>query len=1014
MATKEMTSQELEKVRSSGQFSRLFLAIRKPTTIFTALVNGTVVGTSVKGFNNDMVGEVPYDTGVGSQAGVRANMTMLVGSTPGGREKGIVRLRKAPTEDTFYVGEESYVDWADNDYLTVLDDPMGPWPKHIKIIGEEPFMDFETGYTDQHLNFEPVVMMGPAAVILEITDGVSVTFNWPSVADSFDPSGVASISAYQWNFPDASGFTGETTATPTVTYNAGGQYMVYCRITLSNGKSFTACRPVFVFDDSVQPVTSFKLVSSPIGVRNEGGWTFEIEMQAGADNDLVEDRTMVVLFAKDYYDGVEGSVGPLGNYSKQVCFGWIDGDTIEQDPVNGSVKFRVAGPHSWLGKITGFPIGIENRKAGSNAWTNMKNLTPRMFAWHLLHWRSTIDHILDLSLTGDTRQLGSLDAQQATLWAQLQAATTETIFAQPMFDRYGTFFCHVNQQLVPSSGRTGFPLVLTLTKKDWEGTLTIIKRDVDETTRVELSGVKVSDAASAVPYFSLSPGHVGNRYGDVFPAENLLLSSQSQANTLAGLITGWSNRQYDFEIAMVGNNRMIDIAPRSFIGMNIAEADTLRGVSYVGNAVPTSVEYVWDEERSRFSTRISAEQESVEALSIDGDIPPDGADPPTIPPIDPPIIPPVIPPVDITDGVIIIHVGGSGIFYCEDIGVPDPPWIAMNDGLDSARVDGIISFDVTPDGALFLLTSAIGDNFGYKFTGVWNLGGPGTLAIGQEVWFSEGVGEPWTKVFDNLDMTPSPYAFPRSPAICALGVIRDESDSAALVCNGQYTILGNKVHQSYSGGSGGFDLVEDEIGIDLIGLANPHALMVQFLGGTWGLHIHSIPEGTNVGIFKVNAALTSLTAFAANSGGWPCITTSREPCSTGIVHSNPTRITTDAGFSFPSEVTHPIAYGSDLIFGEAHYQSSGVAPDGEHLLIGDIDEINLKRSTDSGATWGNAPAVTEGPVTALWCLNDEMIWIAAIDHALFYTEDFFTTMVEITGDLLSWDPSASIISIRSA
>lgn len=1013
MATRALTDDEKATLRLPGQFSKLYLAIRKPTVIYTARVNGTVTGTNTKGFNSDMVGQVPYDTGSGTLADIKPNMTMLVGSSGLQRDKGVVRLRKAPTSNTFYVGEESYIDWQDGDYLTVVDDPMGPWPRHIKIVGETPFMDFDVGYTDQHTNFDPVVLMGPAALILEITDGVSVSFTWPTVSDSFDPSGSASISSYLWEFPRASSTSGLTTATPTVTYEDPGQYMAYCKITLSNGKNFTASRPIFVFSPAYQPENRFKLVGNPVGIRDEGGWSFEVELYAGAETSAIEDRTMVVLFAKDYYDGVLGSIGPLPHYNEQVCVGWIVGETIEQDPVNGSVRFTIAGPHRWVSRMSGFPVGIENRKAGSNAWTNMKSLTPRLFIWQILHWRSTVSHIVDLNLTGDARQLGSLDAQQGTLWTQMRAAADETIYAQPMFDRFGTFYCQVNQQLVPEANRFVFPVVLTITKEDWEGTLTIIKRDISEVTRTELSGLSITDAAVATAYFSLAPGHVGHRYGDVYPAENLLLSGQPQANTLAGLITGWFNRQYDFELTMSANNRMIDIAPRCYIGVNISSQDNLRGITYIGNIVPQAVEYVWDEEKGRFHTRVSAEQESQETLSINGDIPPDGDDPPITPPHWPPIVPPDIPPVGTDhDGTLVIHVGGSGIFYCEKPG-EEGQWIAMNEGLDEARKGGIIYFDVTSTGALFLLTVSVDGNFGSKFTPVWNLGGPGTLPIGQEVWYSEGVGEPWTKLFDNLDMTNSPYPFARGPAICALGVSRDMPDQAMLICNAAYTIFGNKVSQSYTGSSSGFDLVEDELAVDVIALSNPRGMVAPFSSGTWGLHVHAVPDGAPVGVFSVNAALSALSTFSANAGGWPVVTTSRSLCSAGIVHSNPTRITVDGGSSFPGSVAYPLAYGSDFITGYAHYQCSGVAPDAQHFVIGDIDEINLMRSTDAGASWGTSPAVTSGPVTAVWCMDDEMIWAVAIDHGIFITEDFFDTMSEITGDLLSWDPSASIISIRS-
>src|SRR5574341_945771 len=70
-----MTSQELTYIRTDSQASLLFMAIHKPTTVYTALVNQTFSTL-------DEVSQITYAAGSGTLANVLPGMTMYVSATP--------------------------------------------------------------------------------------------------------------------------------------------------------------------------------------------------------------------------------------------------------------------------------------------------------------------------------------------------------------------------------------------------------------------------------------------------------------------------------------------------------------------------------------------------------------------------------------------------------------------------------------------------------------------------------------------------------------------------------------------------------------------------------------------------------------------------------------------------------------------------------------------------------------------------------------------------------------------
>src|SRR5919108_1016643 len=184
------TNDELTLFRTAGQWSKVYAAIFQPATIYTARINQTFSTL-------DGVLELIYDTPSGTLANVRADMTVLVGSSAGAHDVGIVRLRSIDASKV-YIGETSDVSFADNQYLTIIDD-FGLWARQVKISAGVPYMDGGTAYSNQHANFDPVPIMGTHRILKLTGASVSTQFN---AASSYCLG--SSISSYSWSAATAS------------------------------------------------------------------------------------------------------------------------------------------------------------------------------------------------------------------------------------------------------------------------------------------------------------------------------------------------------------------------------------------------------------------------------------------------------------------------------------------------------------------------------------------------------------------------------------------------------------------------------------------------------------------------------------------------------------------------------------------------------------------------------------------------------------------------------------------
>ena len=74
-------------------------------------------------------------------------MTVYIGTSAGARDLGIVRVRKAWTSSIAYIGETSEIAWANDLYVTVVDD-FRIWRRDIYPLDDDPnLVDYEIAYS---------------------------------------------------------------------------------------------------------------------------------------------------------------------------------------------------------------------------------------------------------------------------------------------------------------------------------------------------------------------------------------------------------------------------------------------------------------------------------------------------------------------------------------------------------------------------------------------------------------------------------------------------------------------------------------------------------------------------------------------------------------------------------------------------------------------------------------------------------------------------------------------------
>lgn len=634
---------ELTLLRTHPHKFKEYLAVLQPDTILACRLNGAPSGDPVTQINYDTVTE-------GSYGDVVPGMTLWVGTSAGGRQKGTCRIRKAPTSSILYIAEDSRIDWEDDDYLTVVEN-YEFWVKypHIVVDGSITiYKDWEEAYSDQHSNWAPVAVLGPPdCQFIDPGSGVA-TVKFVG-ENSYAVAPGATISSYAWTFPDvtpsSSALEGTEGSPIEVTWDTPGIYWITLTVTDSNGKTHTGRRPIFIFSRTGEgmPYTRFKMPGRS-GSLSQHGHSASFEVHGDADQAEFPDGAMVVYFTEDWYGDTKQSIGGNFPYREHIKFvGYIQRESTTKDPQTSVVTFEAATIHSLMSVRESFSCWIKNGGSAST-WTEATNLTADRAALSLARYQSTLLDICDVIISGDTLLIKSQEfAAKTTLLQQLQNLYDD-LFAHVACDKQGRLYFEIDPQMMSLADRAGIATVAGLEHGDWRDQISLPRPQESKTSFINLGGVYYPGYPHPVqPILSKAPGDAPAYVGSTIEINGLILAGQSDGNEKAGLALARDNNQFpDVSIPMAGLWDVFDIVPQEYVTLTLVADDTKRGIVWTDQKlIPRQIDLTIEEtDAGRVpKVTITAEKDSYGPAGVDGDYPDE------VPPVDPDITPlPPLPP----------------------------------------------------------------------------------------------------------------------------------------------------------------------------------------------------------------------------------------------------------------------------------------------------------------------------------------------------------------------------------
>jgi len=334
-----LTAFQLLCLRSTLQWSHLYVAVHRPRTLFSARLASVPSAPTAS---------LAYNTGSHNDSvNIPAGMTVYVGSSAGARDKGWLRLRSAlirTTSGSLSVGEfgDKLINFASGDYLTVVEDRR-PSPKYPRYSSGTWYMDYDAAYDTvaekQNDNYGPLPRLGPAAVGFTLSGDCVLRYVGDRSAAYSPGNTIAAVGGYDWSFPNGvtSGTQGTLASPLEITYHSAipdGQYHSLSVTEDLTGITRTGYRLTFVFDrtGSNAPYEAI-LVDSLNGGPGQGGYTATLRViNTTADVDDIPEEAHVVIFSEDHFATDDGEYWQTSG----LTGAWVD-DTEVTGSTSGAI-----------------------------------------------------------------------------------------------------------------------------------------------------------------------------------------------------------------------------------------------------------------------------------------------------------------------------------------------------------------------------------------------------------------------------------------------------------------------------------------------------------------------------------------------------------------------------------------------------------------------------------------------------------------------------------------------------
>lgn len=632
MAT--LSAGNLVSLRTAIGRSSIYLSVFQPVTLLTALVNN---GSATRGMRS-----VVYDTGSGSGfATIEAGQVLEVDTADGLKWVRVKAISGNQTAGTLTLAENA-IDWADNLAIRVL--------HFYPIVGIPPtirsgvfYKDFDVAYSTQNNTPNPVAIIGSHRVGTLSAGTIAFALNSSS---SYAIANGASISSRVWSCVHNGGgttgisFSSTTAANPTLTITEAGQYWLKCIVTDSNSKTQATYRAIWVFDSSTLPYKDFT-VSGLSGDWQTGGYRFNAQVTGDVELTDFPDRTLVVLWYDNTFNGAAGYVDLWGTDAQNViCAGYLrkDQDNDELSPKGtGNVSFEVTTPEAVMDACSLLgSVSLNSVTTTPATWYQYASwMTVGRAIHHLLKWHSTVLETCDVyGLTTNTLGVENTDFTEQSLLQMVNGlGYSRGHFAKLVSDRRGRLHFVTDSQMLNDAARGALDTVFTLAVADISGVVDVVRQEEEVVSVVDLDGFYFSGSA-ALPWIAIAPGYIETTSfnmpefrgsGGMSIKNQVLNSTQTDSNEKAGRVLAQANNN-PFEIRFntpYNGLGAFDIVPSiGWYSWGIANSVLKRGTSLNGRKLLCRhVDHAINVELGTIQTSVVFEPEALGPDGIAGNYP---------------------------------------------------------------------------------------------------------------------------------------------------------------------------------------------------------------------------------------------------------------------------------------------------------------------------------------------------------------------------------------------------------
>lgn len=967
-----LSSNDLELLRSRPQKSELSLAIFQPQIALKCRINSPSISKGAV--------TIPYNSvTAGSYLSAEADMTVLIGTTEGGDDVGVVRLRSI-TSTQMVVAENSDIAWQDSLYITILRfvDIFAVFPRIIQNPTNDEdiifYKDYNIPHTNQNNILGTLINMGSHRYA-EIVDGTGTLY--------YSATGTTNVQGnsltYDWAFEGGTP-TGSTLHTPCeIRYSQAGDYVTRLRVTASNGAVDTSYRYITVRDKLGQgnypSLTQWKF-NNLQGSRGEGGYSAEVEIYEPV---TVRDGSIVIIKSKDYYGNTQRNLGGNFRGGEDIFFvGIVDGSTIRYNYNKSEVSFRVTSATGLMKRTTGFSISVES-VSNSNKWYQLKDMTVVKALYHFLRWHTTILKSTDVQFLGTDLPIQFFDADRGSLFDSVDTLLRGRLIGSACADRQGKVWLEVEPKAYNNPTGSFIP-VMDITKRDWRGEPNIEELLYDNMSYIEAGGIAYSGAVTGTfdAFLAGAPGSStpANR-GNIESITGLALVSQSQLNQLVGNLWANANPPYPtITIDGAGMLKNIDIAPFESFQITIDAEDTVRQQKIQGLFIPESLSWSYDSlnqflianniEFKQLVSGIPGETITIQTTPEDGYSFPDFEIPNFSVDVN---IPELVSYDPIFLNNVQMSIKDKGIVFTNDLSSDNPTWYPMNGGLPD--VANTIYFETANTGRMFCQ---------YGLQSIYTASQPG------DVWtllFNADDSDPYNPLLDNVG-DPLALAFPRGRRVDGFAINRHAGDDLAVFAGLVYSIFSSVGLFLWRGDSSELTRVgTTEISFDMAG--SNRKLFSFYVGDKWLIQYYDgLATSTKSALVSEGGVISN---EIAGGLGDDSIMTQSYMSNDVVLRLHSGTVTTDGGLTWTPLPNMPSPYYQGGGTNRDEFQSAITNADGSVIVVGTSVSSNihgLVYSINGGSSFVTGTAISSFisgtcSVTSVWHIADDSYLVSIVD-----------------------------------